>query len=244
MPMLRLLRSHYIKQFLLFELLISFLCAFDCFTNRAFSIPPKRCSVCFGTASKVDMDVLAVAKLAARKAGRLILEGSGRVDLLNGVESKIGTKDIVTEVDRNCQDVIKETILEKFPNHNFLGEEDIPPGITASKQAIQRYKDLPNLWIVDPIDGTTNFAHGLPLSGVIIAFASGGEVLLSAIYDPFRDEMFEAIKGHGAFLNGERIKTCATGSLSAAVVSTGSPPNTLAMEACLRGTIILSPEVK
>ena len=194
--------------------------------------------------SSIDNEITSVAVLAARKAGKLILEGSGTISLTDGIESKIGSRDIVTVVDKKAQDVIKETILSAFPSHSFLGEEDISPGIEASKLALSKYKDVENLWIVDPIDGTTNFAHGMPLSGVIIAFASKGEILFGIIFDPFRDELFLAGKGLGAYLNGQRIKCCATAQLRDAVVATGSPPNLLALEACLRGTAQISSRVR
>jgi myo-inositol-1(or 4)-monophosphatase len=105
---------------------------------------------------------------------------------------------------------VKKIILEEFPTHKFLGEEDVAPGRDASIEAIKSYvnevffifqnlvvptlltnsftylRTKDNLWIVDPIDGTTNFAHGIPLCGIIIAYASKGELLYGCIYDPFR----------------------------------------------------------
>lgn len=89
-----------------------------------------------------------------------MIEGLGKIDLTNDVESKIGSRDIVTMVDKNAQEIIKSIIKSSFPTHDFLGEEDVAPGVMASKNAIASVKDKDNLWIVDPIDGTTNFAHG------------------------------------------------------------------------------------
>lgn len=142
------------------------------------------------------------------------------------------------------QALIKSTILEKFPCHEFLGEEDINPGIEASVNAINKYKEKDNLWICDPIDGTTNFAHGMPLSGVILAYVSKGELLYGHIYDPFRDETFSAWKGEGAFLNGKQIYVCQTPMMRSSVICTGSPPNFVSLAACLRATNLISSKVR
>lgn len=115
--------------------------------------------------SEFQTSVSQTAKLAALKAGDIILSGCGFVNIESDVENKMSTKDIVTEFDKKCQFAIKETIIKKFPHHKFLGEEDIDPGIEASKKGIESLINEDNLWIVDPIDGTSNFAHGMPLSG-------------------------------------------------------------------------------
>jgi myo-inositol-1(or 4)-monophosphatase len=101
-----------------------------------------------------------------------------------------------------------------------------------------------NLWIVDPIDGTTNFAHGIPLAGVIIAYARKGVVEYGCIYDPFRDEYFSAWRGKGATMNGQTINCCSAKQLKDSVVCTGSPPNISSLNACLRGTNLISSEVR
>lgn len=101
-----------------------------------------------------------------------------------------------------------------------------------------------NYWICDPIDGTTNFAHGMPLSGVILAFVSGGQLVYGHIFDPFRNETFTAWRGGGAFLNGQRIHCCTTSRLRDAVVCSGSPPNIASLNACLRATEFISPQVR
>ena len=95
--------------------------------------------------------------------------------------------------------------MEQFPNHDFLGEEDVPPGKEASAAAIDA--KLSNsesdwLWVVDPIDGTTNFANGMPLCMPSIAVAYNGEVVVGVIFDPHRDEYFTAVQGRGAQMNG------------------------------------------
>lgn len=190
-------------------------------------------------------DIEDISIKAALLAGECIRKGRGSINLnTTDIESKIGSRDIVTKVDKECQDIIKSTILSKFPNHKFLGEEDIEPGIEASKAAIKRFEQEEHLWIVDPIDGTTNFAHGLPICGVIIAYASKGQVIHGCIHDPFFNETFTANKGKGAFLNGQQIKCCNTDELKSSVVCTGSPPNFKSLEACLRAQNILSSQVR
>lgn len=89
-----------------------------------------------------------VARAAARKAGELISAGIGTIDLTRGVEAKTGTRDIVTEVDKQAQKVIEETIRAAFPDHKFLGEEDVAPGIEASTKAMESFKNEEHLWIV------------------------------------------------------------------------------------------------
>jgi myo-inositol-1(or 4)-monophosphatase len=191
-----------------------------------------------------ENNIVEIAKEAANKAGLLILNSSGSINLDTGIISKIGSRDLVTEVDKQCQNVIKETILTAFPNHKFLGEEEVLPGIEASTSAIEKFKNEEHLWIVDPIDGTTNFAHGMPLSGVIIAYANYGVTKYGLIYDPFRNEFFTAWKGKGAFLNNKPISCCKTSELNKSVVCTGSPPNLKALEACLRATNLISSKVR
>jgi len=181
---------------------------------------------------------------AAWKAGEVIRAGLGSINVENGVESKIGSRDIVTKVDKESQEIIRSVILSYFPTHKFLGEEDVPPGIEASKAAMERFKDEEHLWIVDPVDGTTNFAHGMPLCAVIICYASYGEILHGFIYDPFREESFYTWKGKGAYMNGQRLRCCDAESLSTSVIVTGSPPNIPALNACLRGFVHLSPQVR
>jgi myo-inositol-1(or 4)-monophosphatase len=117
--------------------------------------------------------------------------------------------------------------LESFPHHNFLGEEDVPPGKEASAAAIQqKLIDTQDewLWIVDPIDGTTNFVHGMPLCMPSIAATYNGQVLVGVIYDCHRDELFTAIAGQGAFMNGNPIRVGVQESLGDAIVAMGSPP--------------------
>lgn len=194
--------------------------------------------------SEFEVSVADVSSEAAWRAGKIMLNGIGTIDLNNGIESKIGSRDIVTRVDKECQETIRTVILSRFPDHKFLGEEDIEPGIEASKQALEKFKNEPHLWIVDPVDGTTNYAHGMPLAAVIIAYASFGEVKHGFIYDPFRNESFFSWKGKGSYMNGRKISCCKARSLEEAVVCTGSPPNISSLNASLRATCTLSSKVR
>lgn len=156
---------------------------------------------------------LEVAASAARKAGlkaKELREVSGI-----SVASKSDLS-LVTSGDYASEEIVKDTILAAFPDHIILSEESAqdwdPKNLYAE-----------NLWIVDPIDGTTNYVYGQPHSGVSIAYASKGEVLASAVYSIFIDELFYAIKGGGAFLNDRPITANQTAEISHAVVATGLP---------------------
>lgn len=141
---------------------------------------------------------------------------------------------------------IRETVLETFPNHGFLGEEDVPPGKEASAAALDAKlaDDESWLWIVDPIDGTTNFANGMPLCMPSIAATYKGEVIVGVIFDCHRDELFTAVKGRGAFMNGERISVGQQEAIGDAVIAMGSPPGVESMKMSLLGVAALMPKVR
>lgn len=142
---------------------------------------------------------------------------------------------------------IKETVLAIFPDHDFLGEEDVPPGKEASEAAIDaKLKSCKSgwLWIVDPIDGTTNFVHGMPLCMPSVAATYNGEVVVGVIYDPHRDELFTATKGGGAFMNGKPIQVGQQSVIGDAVVAMGSPPAVESMKMSLKGVEALMPKVR
>lgn len=129
---------------------------------------------------------------------------------------KKSVRDLVTRADRESEELIKEIISQRFPGHRFLGEEsagDIstPPDMSGP------------VWIIDPVDGTTNYAHGHPSVGISIAFAVDGKVLVGVVGSPFQNETFEAIIGQGAQLNGNEIKVSGTSTLSDALIATGFP---------------------
>jgi len=123
-----------------------------------------------------------------------------------------GEVDLVTEVDRSCEELIVASLQAAFPGHGFLGEEG------SSQQGRLPYK-----WIIDPLDGTTNFAHGFPWFCVSIALEFQGEVILGVIYHCMMDELFTAVRGGGAFLNGNRIRVSTRQPLRRSLLATGFP---------------------
>jgi myo-inositol-1(or 4)-monophosphatase len=136
-------------------------------------------------------------------------------------------------------------VLENFPDHNFLGEESVAPGIEAAKAALEdKLAESGWLWIVDPIDGTTNFASGIPLNLPSIAVAYNGEVVVGVLMDPHRDELFSAVKGQGAYCNGERIYVGEQELIGDAVVGMESPAGQDSLEVALKGIVPLMPKVR
>jgi len=187
--------------------------------------------------------ILAVAEDAARKAGVLVRENIGaRVHY-----SKTNYKDVVTEIDIKSQRVIEDTIMSAFPDHGFLGEENVEAGHCASVDALEfslATEGKEWLWCVDPIDGTTNFASGLPLCVVSIGVAYKEEVVVGLIYNPVLEEMYTAIRGQGAYCNGEKMEV-AVGELDEAVVNCGYPVgNPVATQTSMRGFSALSSRVR
>ena len=130
--------------------------------------------------------------------------------------------DLVTDADLASQRVIQEYLAGRFPEHGFLGEEDVtshptaPGGLRSSAHPT---------WIVDPIDGTTNYVHDCPFYCVSISLQIGGELVVGAVYDPCRKEMFAAATGHGAWLNDRQLHTSPAQSLEDALLATGFPPD-------------------
>jgi myo-inositol-1(or 4)-monophosphatase len=150
---------------------------------------------------------------AARRGAAVLAEWRARFS----VREK-GRADLVTEADVGSQNAIRSFLQERFPGHAFLGEE--------GPEAKQRPgPDSPPTWIVDPLDGTTNYVHDLPLYCVSVGLQVAGDLVAGAIYDPTRDEMFHAAHGQGAFLNWKRLRTSDTNQLGNAVLSTGFPPD-------------------
>jgi myo-inositol-1(or 4)-monophosphatase len=123
-----------------------------------------------------------------------------------------GEIDLVTEVDKKSEELIVGGLAAAFPGHDFLAEENLYPDRSASHK-----------WIIDPLDGTTNFAHGFPWFAVSIALEVEGEVVLGVIYHTMMDEMFTAIKGEGAWLNGSPINVSTRSPLRGSLLATGFP---------------------
>ncbi|HYA15671.1 MAG TPA: inositol monophosphatase family protein [Syntrophales bacterium] len=123
-----------------------------------------------------------------------------------------GEINIVTEADRMSEELIKSRIQRKYPHHDILAEESID---TATGSEFR--------WLVDPLDGTTNYAHGYPVFCVSIALEEKGEIRLGVIYNPILDEIFVAEKGRGAFLNNRKVSVSNTSDLSRSLLATGFP---------------------
>jgi myo-inositol-1(or 4)-monophosphatase len=188
--------------------------------------------------------VLETAIIASKKAGDIILGNAGGAEVM---ERKANSRDLLTLIDPLCEKIIRETVLEAFPDHGFLGEEDVPPGKEASAAALDTKlteSDNSWLWIVDPIDGTSNFVHGMPLCMPSIAATWGGEVVVGVIWDPHREELFTAVKGRGAYMNGERIHVGEQKVIGDAIVAMGSPPAEESMKMSLKGIQALMPRVR
>lgn len=189
--------------------------------------------------------VLQVAITASMKAGDIIVGNAGGAEV---TERKANSRDLLTLIDPLCEKTIKETILAAFPNHDFLGEEDVPPGKEASTAALNAKLDVSRdndwLWIVDPIDGTTNFVHGMPLCMPSIAATYKGQVMVGVIFDPHRKELFTAIKGRGAYMNGIPIHVGVQSILGDAIVAMGAPPGEESMAMSLLGVNALMPKVR
>lgn len=161
-----------------------------------------------------------VAVAAARDAGRLIRENVNR---MKKVSLKTSETDLVTEIDQHAEEIVREYLERAFPDHTILGEEGVEPGTEAADRALKEAYDAAQLWIVDPIDGTTNFVHSFPFFCVSIALAQRGELKLGVIYDPIMDEWFIAEKGKGATLNGERLSVSKEARLAESLVASGFP---------------------
>jgi len=151
---------------------------------------------------------LAVATEAVLRAGKIQRERYGQ-----GVEVELkGEIDLVTEVDRACEDAILEVIRSRYPDHDIVTEE------TDLARTGSRY-----VWIVDPLDGTTNFAHSYPMFCASVALTVDGESVAGAVFDPLRDELFTAEKGAGAHLNGRRLQVTPEDRLIKSLIITGFP---------------------
>lgn len=152
-----------------------------------------------------------IALRAARKAGEIIARATEQVDLLE-IEEK-GVNDFVTEIDKAAEKELIYHISKAHPDHAFLGEEG----------GLQGNQDSDYQWVIDPLDGTTNFIRGIPHFAISIACLYKGELEHAVIYDPMRREEFIASRGRGAQLNGHRIRVSKRKSLDGALIGTGIP---------------------
>jgi myo-inositol-1(or 4)-monophosphatase len=161
------------------------------------------------------MNALATAVAAAHEAGAVLLEYLHRP---LAIQEKGHRADLVTVADRASERVIVERLRQDFPNAAILGEEG---GVYAALRQDQGGNER---WIIDPLDGTTNYAHGYPLFCISIAYERSGEVLAGVIAAPVMNEVFTAQRGGGAFRNGERISVSRVASLGEAMLVTGFKP--------------------
>lgn len=153
-------------------------------------------------------DRLEFAVNVARQAGQLLLDAVGTVERLRTKDTEV---DLVTEHDERAEKLILDRIEEEFPGEAILSEESGAHGSGSS------------LWVVDPLDGTTNFAHGIPIFSVSIAYLEGGRPSVGVVFAPALGELFAAARGRGAHLNGQPLRVSATSELGQALLVTGFP---------------------
>ena len=151
--------------------------------------------------------LLQIAVRAARTAGVLLARHVGAPAR---VETKRSAIDLVTDIDRASEQIIRRQFTRATPECGFLGEERGAHGRGAASR-----------WIVDPLDGTMNFVHGVPFFGISIGLERDRRLVVGVVYDPIRKELFTAVRGGGAFLNGRRIRVSPTRQLAGSLLSTG-----------------------
>ncbi len=154
--------------------------------------------------------MLNIAIKAAREAGHIILRYSNRVDSLT-INNK-SRNDFVSEVDKMAEEAILKVITRHYPEHSILAEES---GTTTNNDDFQ--------WIIDPLDGTTNYLYGIPQYAVSIALKVSGKLEVAVVYDPVKEELFTATRGNGAKLNDRRIRVSGRFDMHNALLATGIP---------------------
>ena len=154
-----------------------------------------------------------IAVKAARRAASIITRASFEVEQLRVTHK--GHNDFVTEVDQAAEKAIVDVLRQAYPDHAILAEE--------SGASSNLHKDSENVWIIDPLDGTTNFIHGFPQYAISIGLQQRGQITQAVVYDPTRNELFTASKGAGAFLNDKRIRVAKRDKLADALIGTGFP---------------------
>lgn len=168
----------------------------------------------------------------AKEAGRIQLSYFRSANL--GMETKLNVYDVVTDADKASERLIMDAIKRLFPTHGIIAEE------SGEYNPDSDYK-----WIIDPLDGTTNFSQGLPVFSVSIALEHLGSPVVGVVYAPYLDELFHAVKGEGAFMNGHRISCSRKDDISMAVVATGIPYDKKSNpDNNLREISVVAPEVR
>ena len=162
--------------------------------------------------------MLNIALRATRKAGEILVNAIDRTDLLT-IEEK-GRNDFVTDIDRAVENEIKYHLRKAYPDHSIRGEET----------GLEEGSNPDYEWIIDPLDGTTNFIHGIPHFAISVACKYQGRVQHGVVYDPIKREEFAASNGKGATLNGRRIRVSGRKSMDGALIGTGIPFSGFALE--------------
>ena len=146
---------------------------------------------------------------ASEKASKILIRDFGELEKLQ--VSKKGPKDFVTNADIKAEKIIIEELKKARPNYSIISEES----------GIEKNKDKSNSWIIDPIDGTINFLHGIPHFAISIALQSKNEIVCGLIFDPIKDEMFYAEKNNGAFFNNQRIRVSKKNDINECLICCG-----------------------
>ena len=180
-------------------------------TLRSASVVVKR-TLCYASPS-MPPSFRAVAVDAATRAGTLLRSHLGG---RREISHKTSPINLVTDMDRRAESLIVHAITENFPTHAILAEES---GVLLAEE--RGVRGATHRWIVDPLDGTTNYAHGLPIFCVSIALEIDGRLALGVVYDPNRDECFVAERGRGATVNGDRLQVSSAPALGESLLSTG-----------------------
>ncbi len=177
-------------------------------------------------------DHLRVCEEAARAGAAVLQSWRGRF----AVSSK-GPRDLVTEADLASQTEIRQLVTSAFPDFGFEGEESLPGASDAEQEHAVR-------WVVDPLDGTTNYVHGYPAYCVSVALAEGDRLLVGAIYDPVANECFTARAGHGAWLNGSRLRVTATEEPTEALAAISFPAQSERDSLAVRDFLAVLPHLR
>ena len=165
---------------------------------------------------------LEIAVSLAQQVGARIREITASTEHQLQITKK-GLTELVTEIDVWSEDIISAAVAERFPSHVFVGEESSAKLVADTGKSLTELLSENICWVVDPLDGTTNFSNKIPYSAVSIAVVDRGVPVVGVILDPHRNELFTAIKGEGAFLNGQRIFASAKTELVDCVIATGFP---------------------
>ena len=150
---------------------------------------------------------------ACEKASKILIRDFGELEKLQ--VSKKGPRDFVTNSDVKAEKIIIEELKKARPNYSIISEEN----------GVEKNKDISNSWIIDPIDGTINFLHGIPHFAISIALKSDDEIICGLIFDPIKDEMFYAEKNNGAFFNNQRIRVSKKNNLDECLFAVGKLKN-------------------